>query len=250
MRACLSPHMCGLTERCMLADWRCRPSPIGSACQGMCRQERTKRHVRRLVGPPLAEHSERLPERALGVLLVERVVDVGHVQRVHQRGEALHLAEPRLERFREWNLQLVQDAQRLHAHHHDHPGRHDRDLLDHPRHAGRVRQRGVRQRALHAQRPVHRQRIDRQALERLHQRAAGAAVEGDALLDLRGQRRVLEQHDVRLGVPGAEHRHQLSARAVGAGLQLARERAQLADCALQVLLADLVVGGGHGRGQI
>ena len=61
---------------------------------------------------------------------------------------------------------------------------HDRELLDHARDAGRVGERRVADRALHAQRPVDGERVDPQALERLHQRGARAAVEGDALLDL------------------------------------------------------------------
>ena len=52
-------------------------------------------------------------------------------------------------------------------------------------HAGSASER-VADRALHAQRPVDGERVDVQALERLHQRGAGAAVEGDALLDLGG----------------------------------------------------------------
>jgi hypothetical protein len=143
------------------------------------------------------------------------------------------------------DLHLAERGQRVGAHHDDDLGRHDRDLLDHARHAREVRERGVAERALHAQRPVHRQRVDLKALERLHQCAAGTAVEGDALLDLRRLGGVLEQHHVRLRMAGAQHRHQVAAGAVRAGLQLARERVQLADGALQILLADLVVGHRH-----
>src|SRR5205807_1879992 len=78
----------------------------------------------------------------------------------------------------------------------------------------------------------------------------GAAVERDALLDLRGARRVLDQEDVRLGMARSQDGHQLSPRAVATRLDLARERVELADRALQVLLADLVVGRGHPRPMI
>src|SRR4051812_32361563 len=47
--------------------------------------------VGREVGPPLAERAEGRPEGALGLLLVERLVDVGHHQRVDRGGERLHL---------------------------------------------------------------------------------------------------------------------------------------------------------------
>ena len=61
----------------------------------------------------------------------------------------------------------------------------DRELLDDARDARRVGERRVGHRALHAERPVDGERVDRQALERLHQRRARAPVERDALLDLR-----------------------------------------------------------------
>ena len=61
---------------------------------------------------------------------------------------------------------------------------------------------------------------------------------------------MLEQHDVGLRVSGAEHRHEVAARAVRARLQLAGERVQLADGALEVLLPDLIVGNGHRLGGI
>ena len=88
---------------------------------------------------------------------------------------------------------------------------------------------------------------DLQALERLHQRAARAPVEGHALLDLGGAGGVLEQEDVRLRMARPQHGHEVAARAMLARLHLARERVQLADRALEVLLADLVVGRRHGR---
>ena len=148
------------------------------------------------------------------------------------------------------DVKLVQRCQCLGPHDHDDPRLHDRDLRNDARDALRVGHRGVGQRALHAQRPVNGQRIDRQPLEGLHQRATRASVEGNALLDLGGQRCVLEQHDVRLGMARAEHRHQLATRAVRAALQLARQRVQLPDRPLEVLLADLVICSGHRRGRI
>ena len=114
------------------------------------------------------------------------------------------------------------------------------------READRVGQRAVADRALHAERAVDGERVDAEAAERLAQRGAGAAVERDALLDLGDLRRVLQQQHVGLRVAGAEHGHQAAARAVAAGLDVARQRVHLADGALEVLLADLVVGGGHG----
>ena len=141
--------------------------------------------------------------------------------------------------------ELVDHGQRVLAHHHDDLGLHDRQLLDQPADAAGVRHRRIGDRALDAQGPVDRQRIDRQALERLHQRVAGAAVEGDALLDLRGPGRVLDHEDVGLGMAGAEHGHQLPPRAVRAVARCAGERVELTDRALEVLLSDLVVGCRH-----
>src|ERR1039458_69593 len=45
--------------------------------------------VGRQILPPPAQHPERRPELALGRLLVERVVDVGHIQRLDRRRELL-----------------------------------------------------------------------------------------------------------------------------------------------------------------
>ena len=61
---------------------------------------------------------------------------------------------------------------------------------------------------------------------------------------------MLDQEDVGLRMAGAQHRHQVAARAVSALLQLAREGVQLSDRPLEVLLADLVVGDGHAWGNI
>jgi hypothetical protein len=121
----------------------------------------------------------------------------------------------------------------------------DRNLLHQPADALGRRQLGIGERALHAQRPVDGEGVDAQPLEALHQSIAGAPVESDALLDLRGGRRVLEQHDVGLWMARAEDRHQVAARAGAALLQLAGQLVELADRALQVLLADLVVRRRH-----
>ena len=70
---------------------------------------------------------------------------------------------------------------------------------------------------LEAVRAVDRERVDAEPLQRLQQRVAGAAEEGDALGDLGRLRRVLEQEDVGQRVPGAEHGH---VRLVGEGEEL------------------------------
>ena len=124
-------------------------------------------------------------------------------------------------------------------------GRHHGELVEHARAALRRRLVGVVHRALHEHGAVDGERIDAQPLEALHQRSARAAVEGHALLDLRRPGRELEHHHVGLRVTRAQHRHEVAARAVLAALDLARELVQLADGALEVLLADLVVGGRH-----
>src|SRR3712207_8941865 len=49
-------------------------------------------------------------------------------------------------------------------------------------------------------------------LFRSHDRVAGAPVECDALLDFGRHGRVLEEHHVRLRVPGAEHGREVLAR--------------------------------------
>ena len=161
-------------------------------------------------------------------------------------GVSCWISPGRSDRLGERQLELVERVERVLAHHDDDARLDDRDLLGHARDARRVGERAVADGALHAERPVDGERVDVQAPERLAQRGAGAAVEGDALLDLRGLRRVLEQEHVGLRVAGAEHRHQAAARAVAAGLQVARQRVDLADRALEVLLADVVIGRGHG----
>ena len=100
----------------------------------------------------------------------------------------------------------------------------------------------VAARELEAVRAVDRHRVDVQALQRLQERVAGAAVEGDSLLQLRRLRRVLEEEDVRERMAGAEHGNARSARRLR---KLVTESVALGDRLLQVLLVDLVVRHGH-----
>src|SRR3954466_6677478 len=85
--------------------------------------------IRREVAVPLAERPERLPERLLGRLVVERLVDVRHVEEVARRRELLDLAGLRLDRPAERDVEVVQLAKRVVAHRHDDPRLHDRQLL-------------------------------------------------------------------------------------------------------------------------
>src|SRR4029079_881345 len=77
---------------------------------------------------------------------------------------------------------------------------------------------------LDAVRPVDRHRIDVQALQRLEECVAGAAVEGDSLLQLRRLRRVLEEEDVCERMAGAEDG---DARSSGRLRELVTERIAL-----------------------
>ena len=93
---------------------------------------------------------------------------------------------------------------------------------------------------LEAVRPVDRHRVDVEPLQRLEDRLACAPEEGDAFLNLRRLRPVLEEHDVGARMPGSEHGHTL---AVSGGGDLVAEVVDLGDRLLEVLLVDLV--GGH-----
>ena len=95
----------------------------------------------------------------------------------------------------------------------------------------------VTARELEAVRPVDRHRVDVQALQRLEERVAGAAVERDSLLQLRRLRRVLEEEDVGERMAGAENR---DAGSPGSLRELVTESVALGDRLLQVLLVDLV----------
>ena len=81
-----------------------------------------------------------------------------------------------------------------------------------------------------------------QALQRLEERVASAAVEGDSLLQLRRLRRVLEEEDVGERMAGAENRDASSSRSLR---ELVTESVAFGDCLLQVLLVDLVVRHSH-----
>src|SRR6476646_19879 len=197
--------------------------------------------VRRQVVVPVAELLEGSPEALLGALFVQRLVDVRDVEGVDGGGEGLDLALTALDRAGEGDAEPVEDAQRRLAHHHDDLRLHDRQLLDQARHALAGGEVGLRDRAFDAEGAVDDERVDPEAFEAFHQRVAGAAVEGDPLLDLRGHRRVLEHEDVGLRVARAEHRHQLAPRAVPALLDLAAHLVELTDRPLQVLLTYLVV---------
>jgi hypothetical protein len=153
----------------------------------------------------------------------------------------LDLALAGLDLVGEGKLEVVQDRERLVAHDHDDAGLDDRDLLGDPGDAGARCMTRVGQRALHAEGAEDDDRVDREPLEALHQGVAGAPVEGHPLLDLGGGGGVLEHHDVRLGVAGALDRHHSPARTVLAGGQVPAQVVELADCPLEVLLADLVV---------
>src|SRR5205814_10561143 len=86
---------------------------------------------------------------------------------------------------------------------------------------------------LEAVRAVDRHRIDVQALQRLEERIARAAVEGDSLLQFRGLRCVLEEEDVGERMAGAVNRDARSPRGLR---ELVTESVALGDCFLQVLL--------------
>ena len=100
---------------------------------------------------------------------------------------------------------------------------------------------------LEAVRPVDRERVDAEPLQRLEDRLAGAPVERHALLHLGRLGRVLQQKDVGQRVPGADHR---DARAGSRVRDLVTELVDLRDGLLQVLLVDLVGGDGAHRGSL
>src|SRR5262249_28297043 len=89
---------------------------------------------------------------------------------------------------------------------------------------------------LEAVRAVDRHRVDVQGLQRLENRLSRPPVEGDALLNLRRLRPVLEQHHVGERVARADDRHAVPARP----RDLVGKLVALDDRLLQVLLVDLV----------
>src|SRR5439155_504736 len=154
------------------------------------------------LAPPLAEHLEGVPERRLRRLLVERLVDVRRDEPLDRGRELLELALDQRELAREREADRVEEGDRGHAHR-DHELRlNDVQLAEEER----PRLLLVTAGELEAVRPVDRHRIDVQALQRLEERVAGAAVEGDSLLQLRRLRRVLEEEDVGERMAGAENR--------------------------------------------
>src|SRR6476646_6257432 len=201
--------------------------------------------VRWQVVVPLAERLEGSPEALLGALFVEGGVDVRDVEGVDGGGEGLDLALALLDRAGEGDAEAVEDAEGGFAHDDDDLRLHDRQLLDQAADALAGGEVGLGDRAFDAEGAVDAERVDAEAFEAFHQRVAGAAVEGDPLLDLRGQRRVLEREDVGLRVAGAENRHQFAARTVRALLDFAAHLVELADRPLQVLLTYLVVDAAH-----
>src|SRR5262249_938363 len=149
--------------------------------------------VGRKLSPPGAEQLEGVPEASLRDLLVERLVDVRHVERLDRRREPLELALLRLERRREREGQLVDEGDRRLAHYDEQLRLADVQL---PRQPGlRLRVRGAAG-ELQAVRSVHRHRVDAQALKGLEERLAGPPVEGDALLRLWMLRTELQEEDV------------------------------------------------------
>src|SRR3954453_19426433 len=86
--------------------------------------------VRRQGVVPGAQRLERSPEALLGVLFVEREVDVGRVEGVDRRGEGLDLALAGLDLAGEGDAEGVEDAQGRLAHDDDDLRLHDSQLLD------------------------------------------------------------------------------------------------------------------------
>ena len=148
----------------------------------------------------------------------------GTYERVDRGRERLDLAGPVLDRAGERQRELVERRERVVAHDHDDLGLHDRDLLDQARDALGRGERGVGDRALHAQRPVDGERVDVEPPQRLHQRGAGAAVERDALLDLRGAGAYLSRNTSACGWPEPSTGIRLPRGQRVAALQVAGER--------------------------
>src|SRR3954447_9176399 len=201
--------------------------------------------VGRKVLVPVAEHLERLPERLLGVRLVERLVDVWGDQELDGGREPLQLAGPAIDRFRKREGKAAQEVHRVCAHRHHDGGLHDLQLARQP---GARMDEVVLVRldvALQADGSVELQRVDAQPLEALQHGLAGAAEEGDAFADLRRPRPVLHHHDVRERVAGADHRRDGGMVLAHPLRDLVAQGVGLLDRTGLVLLVDLVVGGAH-----
>ena len=173
---------CGWPRR---AFWPSRPSRTSVSMAARGTRYRAARSVRRQVRVPLAERAERAPEVLLGALLVERAVDVRHVQRVDRRRQPLDSPSAARAGAPAGRCRSLSSPSACSPITTTMRGCTTAISSTTRAHALRRRQVGVAHRALHAQRPVDRQRVDAEALEALHQRAAAAPVEGDALLDLR-----------------------------------------------------------------
>ena len=173
-------------------------------------------------------------------MLVERGVDVGDVERLDGRRPVLDCAHLGLDRAREREIERIQEGECLFTHHDDELRLDDVQLADEER-PGLVL---VFVGELEAVRPVDRERIDAEPLQRLEHRLTRPSVEGDPLLYLRRLRSVLEEEDVGARVPGPDDRDPL---ALGGARDLVAELVDLGDRLLQVALIDLV-GGCRGHG--
>ena len=153
--------------------------------------------------------------------------------------EALELAQLRLDRGREREADAVQELERVLAHHDEQLRLDDPQLAPQPL-RGHAE---VAARELDAVRAVDLHRVDVEPPQRLDQRGAGAAVEGDAFLQLLCLRAVLEQEDVRQRVPGGQG----GGGPVRGLRDLLRQPIDLGDRLTEVALVDLVCrhGGGH-----
>src|SRR5581483_10587488 len=89
-------------------------TPSSASALATLRGSRRRRTalVRRQCGPPLADRLERIPVGGLRRLIVERRVDVGHDERLDRRCEPLQLAECRLDRATERELEAVDELER------------------------------------------------------------------------------------------------------------------------------------------
>src|SRR6266566_5435563 len=148
--------------------------------------------VGRQLGPPLAEWLEGVPKLSLRGGFVEGLVDVGDYQYLDRCSETLQLARFVLHRIGKREVDRVEELDDALSHRHDQLRLHDVQF------AGEEGTRLIllTVRELEAIRPVDGHRIDMEALERLQARLAGAAVEGDALLDLGRLGTEFEQHHV------------------------------------------------------
>ncbi len=101
------------------AGYQGATGPLAGLSEGLPTPD--SRLVRRLIREPLAQRAERAPERLLRVLVVERRVDVGRVQRVDRRRQGLNRTGPRLDAGRKRQVEFVQRGERPLSHHDDDP---------------------------------------------------------------------------------------------------------------------------------